>query len=90
MHGGASIKILDEILTLAGELIYDKADDSKGYLFGFIISPATGVKLNFVSDTEWNWSGGLALGSQQLKLSALYSHKTEKFCFGMILSAQGY
>ncbi|MEO0206502.1 MAG: hypothetical protein ABIL22_07500 [candidate division WOR-3 bacterium] len=90
MHAGAGIKIAGDMLNLAGEMVYEGIDDYTDYLFGFIISPTYGIKLNFLSDPDWNWSAGLNLGTSKLKLGLIYSRKEKKLTGGIILSAQSY
>ncbi|MEO0156435.1 MAG: hypothetical protein ABIL07_04915 [candidate division WOR-3 bacterium] len=89
-HTGAGVRIGGGIITIAGELIYEGIDDSTDFIFGAIINPSYGVKLNFISDPKWNWHAGIELGTTKLKLNALYSYKTRKFSGGIILSAQDF
>ncbi len=89
-HTGAGVRIGGGIITIAGELIYEGIEDFTDFIFGFIINPSQGVKINFISDPKWNWHTGVELGTSKLKLSALYSYKTRKFSGGVILSAQDF
>lgn len=89
-HIGIGLKIGGGIVTIAGELIYEGIEDSTDFIFGAIINPSYGVKLNFISDLKWNWHAGVELGTSKLKLNALYSYKTRKFSGGIILSAQDF
>ncbi|MGB9720345.1 MAG: hypothetical protein ACPL28_02545 [bacterium] len=90
VHGGAGIKIGGGILTLAGELVYEGIDDSTDYLFGFTISPTYGIKVNFLSDSDWHWNAGLNLGTSKLRLGVIYSRQDKKLTGGIIISAQSF
>ncbi|MCX7995192.1 MAG: hypothetical protein N3A65_05430 [candidate division WOR-3 bacterium] len=89
MHYSAGLRLMGNTFIVAGEFIYEGIENSKKYIFGFIISPLQGVKINFLSDTQWNWHGGLALSTSNLELSGIYSYRTKKFSVGLKLSAQG-
>jgi len=90
MHTGAGVSIGGGLITIAGEMVYEGIRDSVDYIFGFIINPTYGVKINFISDLKLNWHAGLELGTSKLKLSGLYSYQKRKFSGGIILSAQDF
>jgi hypothetical protein len=89
IHTGIGINIVG-LLTLACQMNYEGIDDTKDYLFGFILNPSYGVKINFASDQEWNWHIGINLGTSKLNLGLIYSYNTKKFTGGFIISAQSY
>ncbi len=91
MQAGAGVRILGSFLTLTGEMTYEGIEDFSDYCFGCIISPANGVKINFLSTPDWDWHIGIVLGTTKIKFGLMYAYKAEKkFTGGILVSAQGY
>lgn len=90
MYGGIGIMPFMDYIVLNFEIEYEGIDSIFTFYFGGRLQPVRGISAYFLANKDLHWNAGLELSLGYLKLAGMYSHDEEKFCGGVLISAQKY